>query len=143
MSSSDTMSDDFGDDDVFDGVDVEAMLQSSQVAKDQLDGRNKLQKRPSDGLSTQDDDDQPTTSSKRQKTDQQDWQDTPQDDENVQVARDLLAQKFGYQDFRHEQQGAIRRILAGQNTLVIFPTGAGKSLCYQVSYFHSFLVTLP
>lgn len=124
------MSDDFSDDDVFDGVDVEAMLQSSQVA---------LQKRPSDGISTQDDDDdQPITSSKRQKTDQQDWQDTPQDDENVQVARDLLAHKFGYQDFRHEQQGAIRRILAGHNTLVIFPTGAGKSLCYQVSCFHSF-----
>ncbi len=48
------------------------------------------------------------------------------------LAERLLKQKFGYQSFRHEQSAAIQNILAGENTLVIFPTGAGKSLCYQV-----------
>lgn len=50
----------------------------------------------------------------------------------LQVARKILKQKFGYQSFRHEQEGAISRILGGENAVVIFPTGAGKSLCYQV-----------
>lgn len=178
--SSDTLSDDF-DDDVFDHVDVETILQSSQLpstvkepargqqprrefkADPQLDDglfddvdadellrssqpTNKPQKRGcgSDALSRGDDggdNQQPSlgtdhlASSKRQKTDHEStlWQNTEQDNENVKLARKLLADKFGYKNFRHEQEGAIRRILAGENTLVIFPTGAGKSLCYQVS----------
>ncbi|KAK0639514.1 P-loop containing nucleoside triphosphate hydrolase protein [Cercophora newfieldiana] len=48
------------------------------------------------------------------------------------LAKKLLAEKFGYADFRHEQAGAIQSLLAGNNTLAIFPTGAGKSLCYQI-----------
>ncbi|KAK4172761.1 P-loop containing nucleoside triphosphate hydrolase protein [Triangularia setosa] len=48
------------------------------------------------------------------------------------LAERLLSNKFGYKSFRHEQAAAIQRILAGQNALVIFPTGAGKSLCYQI-----------
>lgn len=49
------------------------------------------------------------------------------------IARQILKEKFGYDDFRHEQRSAIRSVLRGENTLVIFPTGAGKSLCYQVN----------
>lgn len=48
------------------------------------------------------------------------------------LARDILAENFGYGSFRHEQEAAINAILGGDNALAIFPTGAGKSLCYQV-----------
>ncbi|KAI8625911.1 ATP-dependent DNA helicase recQ [Xylariaceae sp. FL1651] len=48
------------------------------------------------------------------------------------IAQTILKQKFGYDKFRHEQAGAIRSILRGDNVLVVFPTGAGKSLCYQI-----------
>jgi superfamily II DNA helicase RecQ len=48
------------------------------------------------------------------------------------LARGILAESFGYDSFRHEQEGAIDAILRGENALAIFPTGAGKSLCYQV-----------
>ncbi|KAK7991247.1 ATP-dependent DNA helicase Q-like 3 [Apiospora saccharicola] len=48
------------------------------------------------------------------------------------VGQKLLQEKFGYDKFRHEQEGAIGSVLRGENTLVVFPTGAGKSLCYQI-----------
>ncbi|KAI1843782.1 hypothetical protein JX266_010041 [Neoarthrinium moseri] len=50
----------------------------------------------------------------------------------VETARSILRQKFGYDGFRHEQEKAIEAVLQGNNTLVVFPTGAGKSLCYQI-----------
>lgn len=56
------------------------------------------------------------------------------------LARDILAENFGYASFRHEQEAAIGAILSGNNALAIFPTGAGKSLCYQV---HTRLPHLP
>ncbi|KAF4342152.1 ATP-dependent DNA helicase Q-like 3 [Fusarium beomiforme] len=52
--------------------------------------------------------------------------------QRIQLARKLLADKFGYKEFRHEQEAAISRLLDGENALVVFPTGAGKSLCYQI-----------
>ncbi|KAH7234909.1 P-loop containing nucleoside triphosphate hydrolase protein [Fusarium redolens] len=52
--------------------------------------------------------------------------------QRIQLARKLLADKFGYKEFRHEQEAAIARLLDGENALVVFPTGAGKSLCYQI-----------
>ena len=55
------------------------------------------------------------------------------DDRCDALALQLLKENFGYDDFRHEQRAAIQAILRGQNTLVIFPTGAGKSLCYHVN----------
>ncbi|OAA42280.1 ATP-dependent DNA helicase recQ [Metarhizium rileyi] len=48
------------------------------------------------------------------------------------LAQSLLAETFGHKSFRHEQERAIECILAGRNALTIFPTGAGKSLCYQI-----------
>ncbi|WP_445778039.1 RecQ family ATP-dependent DNA helicase [Shewanella sp.] len=43
----------------------------------------------------------------------------------------LLQQQFGFEQFRDGQQSVIETILAGQSALAIFPTGSGKSLCYQ------------
>ena len=43
----------------------------------------------------------------------------------------LLQQQFGFTEFREGQQAVIETILAGHSALAIFPTGSGKSLCYQ------------
>jgi ATP-dependent DNA helicase RecQ len=47
-------------------------------------------------------------------------------------ARAVLRERFGYPDFRPGQERAVDAVLAGKDTLVILPTGGGKSLCYQV-----------
>ena len=47
-------------------------------------------------------------------------------------AREILAARFGYAEFRPGQATAIRSVLDGRDTLVVLPTGGGKSLCYQV-----------
>ena len=44
----------------------------------------------------------------------------------------LLEDIFGYQSFRDGQADVIDRALIGQDSLVIMPTGGGKSLCYQI-----------
>ena len=46
--------------------------------------------------------------------------------------QNLLKQYFGYDDFREGQEVLIDSILRGQDTLGIMPTGAGKSICFQV-----------
>jgi ATP-dependent DNA helicase RecQ len=43
-----------------------------------------------------------------------------------------LKEIFGYGNFRGNQEAVIKNILSGRNTFVIMPTGAGKSLCYQL-----------
>ncbi len=43
-----------------------------------------------------------------------------------------LKEIFGYHNFRGNQEKIINNLLAGKNTFVIMPTGAGKSLCYQL-----------
>jgi superfamily II DNA helicase RecQ len=49
------------------------------------------------------------------------------------LANNILKARFGLDGFRLEQQAAITRILEGGSAVVVFPTGGGKSLCYQVS----------
>ncbi len=44
----------------------------------------------------------------------------------------LLRTVFGFDSFRGVQEQVVGRVLAGQRTLAIMPTGAGKSLCYQL-----------
>ncbi|MBO9579993.1 MAG: DNA helicase RecQ [Sphingobium sp.] len=44
----------------------------------------------------------------------------------------LLRQVFGFEAFRGVQAQVVDRILSGAHTLAIMPTGAGKSLCYQL-----------
>lgn len=46
--------------------------------------------------------------------------------------KDLLKKYFGYDDFRPGQEDIIRNILNGKDCLAIMPTGAGKSICYQI-----------
>jgi ATP-dependent DNA helicase RecQ len=45
---------------------------------------------------------------------------------------ELLQSTFGYPAFRGEQARVIDRVMAGQRTAAIMPTGAGKSVCYQI-----------
>jgi ATP-dependent DNA helicase RecQ len=45
---------------------------------------------------------------------------------------DLLHKVFGFSQFRGSQEAVVGRVLAGRRTLAVMPTGAGKSLCYQL-----------
>ena len=45
---------------------------------------------------------------------------------------DTLRDVFGFPEFREGQEPVVTRLLAGRSVLAIFPTGAGKSLCYQL-----------
>lgn len=44
----------------------------------------------------------------------------------------LLKHHFGYTQFRHNQQAIIENVLQGKDTMVLMPTGGGKSICYQL-----------
>jgi ATP-dependent DNA helicase RecQ len=48
------------------------------------------------------------------------------------AARGVLAERFGHPRFRVHQLKVLGPLLAGRNVLAVLPTGAGKSLCYQV-----------
>ena len=47
-------------------------------------------------------------------------------------AREALRRVFGFEDFRGVQADVVERVLAGRSTLAVMPTGAGKSLTYQL-----------
>lgn len=49
---------------------------------------------------------------------------------------ETLRKTFGFEGFRPGQEQVIRTLLDGRSSLAIFPTGAGKSLCYQLPALH-------
>ena len=49
-------------------------------------------------------------------------------DELLQVLKD----RFGFSEFKPGQEEAIGHLLAGRSAAAVFPTGGGKSLCYQI-----------
>lgn len=51
---------------------------------------------------------------------------------DVQSSTQILQQHFGFSHFRDGQQQVVDTILNGQSSAAIFPTGSGKSLCYQL-----------
>jgi ATP-dependent DNA helicase RecQ len=55
-----------------------------------------------------------------------------QQESHIHKAREALKKHWGYDGFRPGQEDAISAVLQGRETLVLFPTGGGKSLCYQV-----------
>lgn len=55
---------------------------------------------------------------------------------NNQLLKESLKETFGFDDFRQGQEQTIEQLLAGHSSLSIFPTGSGKSLCYQLTALH-------
>ncbi len=53
-------------------------------------------------------------------------------DKSLETARKNLRETFGFDSFRGKQAEVLGRILAGRSTLAVMPTGAGKSLTYQL-----------
>ena len=47
-------------------------------------------------------------------------------------ARGLLRRHFGFGEFKPGQEAVIEHLLAGRSAAAVFPTGGGKSLCYQL-----------
>jgi len=52
--------------------------------------------------------------------------------QTIDEALDLVQATFGFPGFRGGQEAAVSRLLAGRSVLTVFPTGGGKSLCYQL-----------
>src|SRR6188508_2696718 len=52
--------------------------------------------------------------------------------QTLEQARSALREHFGYPAFRPGQEAAVESVLSGRDTLVVLPTGGGKSLCFQV-----------
>ncbi|MXO96640.1 DNA helicase RecQ [Erythrobacter aquimaris] len=56
----------------------------------------------------------------------------PLDGDNLDRAREALRSTFGFDGFRGRQEDVVERVLDGKSTLAVMPTGAGKSLTYQL-----------
>lgn len=52
--------------------------------------------------------------------------------DDMRAARQALKDHFGYESFRFGQDGLVEAILKGRDGLGVMPTGAGKSICYQI-----------
>ena len=47
-------------------------------------------------------------------------------------AKEVLRHVFGYDEFRSDQETIVEHVISGKDALILMPTGAGKSLCYQI-----------
>ncbi len=54
---------------------------------------------------------------------------------NSQITQSLN-QTFGFDSFRQGQEKTVKQLLNGDSSLSVFPTGSGKSLCYQLTALH-------
>ena len=48
------------------------------------------------------------------------------------LARKILKDTWGFPEFKHKQEQAIARLVDGGSAVIVFPTGGGKSLVYQI-----------
>ena len=60
----------------------------------------------------------------------------PRRSASVKPLQRLMRGTFGLDEFRPGQEAVINSVVAGHDTLAIMPTGAGKSLCYQLPAMH-------
>ena len=56
----------------------------------------------------------------------------PKIDSSGRPIDEILSERFGFEQFRPGQEAVCRAIVDGHDALVVMPTGAGKSLCYQI-----------
>ena len=57
---------------------------------------------------------------------------TAMNDSLIQSPHNILKEKFGYSEFKYDQETVIQSVLNGKDVFVMMPTGGGKSLCYQI-----------
>jgi ATP-dependent helicase YprA (DUF1998 family) len=117
----DHLEEQFTEDDLFDDLDVDELLnRSTNPPKRSFQDDEKCNNVSASSKRARGDHDSPRPTS-------------PSGDPSmIELARRILMDKFGHKAFRHEQERSIQKTLQGENSLVVFPTGAGKSLCYQV-----------
>ncbi|KAI5200943.1 DNA repair protein [Aureobasidium subglaciale] len=138
----------YGSDDLFDELDADALISASQQSQStpfQPKASFAVPPTPTLKRPLPEDDEEDfsgddmfndpsieeiwTSSQKERRNVEQPPADKP---EHIALVRSLLREKFGYPGFRGEQEKIILSVMRGENTLAIFPTGAGKSLCYQI-----------